>query len=72
MSQVDRLYKRDYPNLDVADDSKVSVVQDGKFISSNGSLVSYIASFDLLEQLTSKNHREFVETSILFDRIKSE
>ncbi len=62
--------KKDYPNLKVADDSKVSVIQDGKFISSNGSLVSYIASFDLLEKLTDKEHRKFVETSILFDRIK--
>jgi len=59
-----------YPNLLVADDNKVSVVQDGKFISSNGSLVSYIASFDLLEKLTTKEHREFVETAILFDRLK--
>jgi len=62
--------KTDYPNLIVADDSNVSVVQDGKFISSNGSLVSYIASFDLLEKLTSREHRKFVESSILFDRIK--
>jgi len=62
--------KADYPNLKVADDSKVSVIQDGKFISSNGSLVSYIASFDLLEKMTSNEHRKFVETSILFDRIK--
>ncbi|WP_347922785.1 DJ-1/PfpI family protein [Pontimicrobium sp. SW4] len=61
--------KIDYPNLIVADDSKVSVVQDGKFISSNGSLVSYIASFDLLEKLTSKEHRAFVESAILFDRL---
>jgi len=62
--------KASYPNLKVADDSEISVVQDGKFISSNGSLVSYIASFDLLEKLTSKEHRKFVETSILFDRLK--
>lgn len=62
--------KADYPKLIVADDSKISVVQDGKFISSNGSLVSYIASFDLLEKLTSKEHRKFVESSILFDRLK--
>ncbi|WP_298319158.1 DJ-1/PfpI family protein [uncultured Aquimarina sp.] len=62
--------KENYPNLQVVDDNKISVVQDGKFISSNGSLVSYIASFDLLEKLTSKEHRKFVETSILFDRIK--
>ena len=64
--------KAEYPNLNVADDSIVSVVQDGKFISSNGSLVSYIASFDLLEKLTTKEHRTFVEASILFDRIKEE
>lgn len=62
--------KADYPNLKVADDNTVSVVQDGKFISSNGNLVSYIASFDLLEKMTSNEHRKFVETSILFDRIK--
>lgn len=64
--------KTDYPNLKVVDDSKISVVQDGKFISSNGSLVSYIASFDLLEKLTNKNHRKFVENSILFDRLKEQ
>lgn len=63
--------KAEYPNLKVANDAEVSVVEDGKFISSNGSLVSYIASFDLLEKLTSKGHREFVESSILFDRIKN-
>ena len=62
--------KAGYPNLKVADDNKISVVQDGKFISSNGSLVSYIASFDLLEKLTNKEHRKFVESSILFDRLK--
>lgn len=62
--------QEEYPNLLVADDSKVSVVHDGKFISSNGSLISYVASFDLLEKLTNKEHRKFVETSILFDRLK--
>lgn len=60
----------DYPNLKVADDESVSVVEDGKFISSNGSLVSYVASFDLLEKLTSKEHRKFVESSILFNKLK--
>lgn len=62
--------KEAYPKLIVADDSSISVVQDGKFISSNGSLVSYIASFDLLEKLTSNDHRKFVESSTLFDRLK--
>lgn len=64
------ILKKNYPNLIVADDSQVSVIQDGKFISSNGSLVSYIASFDLLEKLTNKEHREFVESAILFNRLK--
>lgn len=60
----------EYPNLKVADDNIIEVVQDGKFISSNGSLVSYIASFDLLEKLTTKEHRKYVESYILFDRLK--
>lgn len=59
-----------YPNLKVADDSKVSVVHDGKIISSNGSLVSYIASFDLLEKMTDEIHREYVEEIILFNRLQ--
>ncbi len=62
--------KASYPNLKVADDSKISVLEDGKFISSNGSLVSYIASLDLLEKLTSKEQRKFVEKSILLDRLR--
>jgi len=64
--------KRDYPNLEVADDRIVSVIQDGRFISSNGSLVSYIASLDLLEKMTTKEHREYVEEAILFNRLKSD
>lgn len=63
--------KASYPNLIVADDSTVSVVEDGKFISSNGSLVSYLASFHLLEKLTNKAHRKFVEEAILFHRLNN-
>jgi len=61
----------DYPNLKVADDSKISVVEDGKFFSSNGNLVSYIASLDLLEKLTSKEQRKYVEEAILLNRLKT-
>jgi len=60
----------DYPHLKVADDSKISVLEDGKFISSNGSLVSYIASLDLLEKLVNKEQRNYVEESLLLDRLK--
>ncbi|WP_062061829.1 DJ-1/PfpI family protein [Aquimarina longa] len=62
--------KTAYPNLKVADDTEVSVIEDGKFISSNGSLVSYIASLDLLEKMTSKEHRIYVEESILLNRLQ--
>ncbi len=62
--------KEAYPELKVADDSALTVVQDGKFISSNGSMVSYTASFDLLEKMTSKAHRKFTEEAILFNRLQ--
>ena len=61
--------QKNYPNLKVMDDSKISVVEDGKFISSNGNLVSYIASLDLLEKMTSPAHRKSVEESLLLDRL---
>ncbi len=63
--------QKEYPNLKVADDSTVSVIQDGRFISSNGNLVSYIASLDLLEKLSDATHRSHVEKSILLDRLKA-
>lgn len=63
------ILQKKYPKLKVADENEVFVIQDGKFISSNGNLVSYIASFDLLEKLTSTKHRKFTEKAILFDRL---
>lgn len=61
--------QEDYPELVVMDDSKISVVKDGKIISSNGNLVSYLASLDLLEQMTSKVHREAVENELLIKKL---
>ncbi len=60
-----------YPKLKVEDDALVSFVQDGPVISSNGSLVSYLASFELLEKLTNKAHRNFAESSLLLDRLQN-
>ena len=62
--------QNDYPNLLVMDDAKVAVVRDGKIISSNGNLVSYLASLDLLEEMTSKAHRSHVEEELLIDKLK--
>jgi len=59
-----------YPSLLVMDDSKNSVVRDGNIISSNGNLVSYIASLDLLELMTSKAQRKYVENELLLNKLK--
>ncbi|UII19870.1 DJ-1/PfpI family protein [Fulvivirga ligni] len=60
----------DYPQLLVQDDSVVTYVEDGKFLSSNGNLASYISSLNLVEKMTSKEHREFVESYLYLDRLQ--
>lgn len=62
--------QKNYPNLKVQDDSKISFVEDGKFMSSNGNLASYISSLELLEKLTNKKHRKFVESYLYLDRLQ--
>ena len=63
--------QKDYPNLLVQNDSVVSFIQDGKFSSSNGNLATYISSLELLEKLTSKEHRKFVESYLYLDRLQN-
>lgn len=60
----------DYPNLLVQDDAQVTYVEDGKFLSSNGNLATYISSLELLEKMTSSEHRAFVESYLYLDRLK--
>ena len=62
--------KKEYPDLKVMDDSKVSVARDGKIFSSNGSLVSYLGSLDLLEEMTSPSHRKDVENHLQLNRLR--
>ena len=62
--------KKEYPDLKVMDDSKVSVARDGKIFSSNGSLVSYLGSLDLLEEMTSLSHRKDVENHLELNRLR--
>jgi transcriptional regulator GlxA family with amidase domain len=62
--------QQDYPKLLVQDDAVVKVVQDGKIISSNGNLVSYLASLDLLEKMASPAHRKHVENELLIHKLK--
>jgi len=63
--------QKNYPNLKVQDDSNVSYMEDGKFLSSNGNLASYISSLELLEKLSSKDHRQFVESYLYLDRLQN-
>lgn len=60
----------DYPNLMVQDDAKVTYVEDGKFLSSNGNLATYLSSLELLEKMTSTEHRAFVESYLYLNRLK--
>ena len=63
--------QKDYPNLKVQNDSLVTFVKDGKFLSSNGNLASYISALELLEIMTSVEHRQFVESYLYLDRLKN-
>ena len=63
--------QKDYPNLKVQNDSLVTFVEDGKFSSSNGNLASYISALNLLEKMTSKEHRKFIESYLYLDRLQN-
>ncbi len=60
-----------YPELAVQDDGNVTYVEDGKFLSSNGNLASYISALKLLEKMTDRKHREFVESYLYLERLKN-
>ncbi|MGJ8593328.1 MAG: DJ-1/PfpI family protein [Aquaticitalea sp.] len=63
--------QKEYPNLKVQDDSMVTFVEDGKFSSSNGNLASYISALNLVEKMTSREHRAFVESYLYLDRLQN-
>lgn len=65
-----RELQKDYPALLVQDDSLVTYVEDGKFLSSNGNLASYISSLELLEKLAGKAHRKYVESYLYLRRLQ--
>ncbi|MBG6133379.1 transcriptional regulator GlxA family with amidase domain [Aquimarina sp. EL_43] len=62
--------QKDYPNLKVQNDSLVTFVEDGKFSSSNGNLASYVSALNLLEKMTSREHKEFVISYLYLDRLQ--
>ncbi len=62
--------QKDYPKLKVQNDSLITFVRDGKFLSSNGNLASYISALELLEIMTDSDHRSFVESYLYLDRLQ--
>ncbi|MTI31453.1 DJ-1/PfpI family protein [Xanthovirga aplysinae] len=63
--------QKDFPNLKVQNDSLVAFVEDGKFSSSNGNLASYISALNLLEKMTSTEHRKFIESYLYIDVLQN-
>jgi len=63
--------QKDYPELKVQNDSVVRFVEDGKYLSSNGNLISYISALNLVEKMTSPEHRKFVESYIYINELKN-
>ncbi|CAL67971.1 DJ-1/PfpI family protein [Christiangramia forsetii] len=63
--------QKDYPELKVQNDSLVTYIKDGKFLSSNGNLASYISALNLVEIMTSAKHRKFVESYLYLDRLQN-
>ncbi|WP_062055558.1 DJ-1/PfpI family protein [Aquimarina longa] len=63
--------QKQYPNLKVQNDSLVTFVEDGKFSSSNGNLTSYISALNLVEKMTSTEHRKFIEKYLYIDRLQN-
>jgi len=61
--------QKDYPSLLVQDDNINAVITDGKIISSNGNLVSYLASLELLEKISGAEQRKQVETELLIHKL---
>ena len=49
----------------------MTFVKDGKFLSSNGNLASYISALELLEIMTNTEHRKFVESYLYLDQLKN-
>ncbi|MCB0435374.1 MAG: DJ-1/PfpI family protein [Mangrovimonas sp.] len=61
--------QNDYPNVLVQDDNVNAVVTDGNIISSNGNLVSYLASLELLEKMAGTEQRKHVENELLIHKL---
>jgi putative intracellular protease/amidase len=62
--------QKDYPNLKVQNDSLITYVEDGKFSSSNENLTSYVSALNLMQKMTSPEHKKFVESYLYLNRLQ--
>ncbi|MDC8000177.1 DJ-1/PfpI family protein [Aequorivita todarodis] len=62
--------QKDYPNLKVQDDSVVRYVEDGKFLSSNGNLISYVSALNLLKKMAGQEQVDFVESYLYLKELQ--
>ena len=62
--------QKNYPNLKVQDDKVVRYMEDGKFISSNGNLTSYISALNLLKKMAGQEQVDFVESYIYLKELQ--
>jgi len=63
--------QKNYPNLKVQNDSVVRYVEDGKFLSSNGNLISYVSALNLLKKMIGQEQVDFVESYIYLKELQN-
>ena len=62
--------QKNYPNLKVQNDSIVRYVEDGKFLSSNGNLISYVSALNLLKKMAGQEQVDFVESYLYLNELQ--
>ena len=62
--------QKSYPNLKVKNDSVVRYMEDGKFISSNGNLISYVSALNVLKKMAGQEQVDFVESYIYLKELQ--
>ena len=63
--------QKDYPNLKVQNDSLVRYFEDGKFLSSNGNLISYVSALNLLKKMAGQEQVDFVDSYIYLKELQN-
>ncbi|MGO3183685.1 MAG: DJ-1/PfpI family protein [Aequorivita sp.] len=62
--------QKKYPNLKVQNDSVVRYMEDGKYLSSNGNLISYVSALNLLKKMAGQEQVDFVESYLYLKELQ--